>query len=523
MEASRHANLVCNQLVMLCSTSFKRYYEDIDIGYIYNSITQNEQFLDQDATALLKLIERRPKAIGSVLSELDIAISTDSNGNETSSTLELLKALESDGYILIGDSEIELNAKDPKFHYGIRSKESTPTNSVKGYLPSTSAADGIAEHFEGHPRILFFQLDVTSKCNEKCVHCYLPPDWFEFNDLDTKLGLKVLDELRNEGTLTICFSGGEAFLHKEFDKLLYRARENDLVIKINTNATHISDYYVEVLKEVQPEKVQISLYSMTPDVHDKITTVRGSHKRTMDGITRLMEANICISISCPVMKGNKHCYKDVIRWGEQQGVQVRTDFMLFGCTDFDQTNLSNRLSIEDVEDLIQDAIKYDSTYRAKVEKEESVLNPLDLVQKPLCGAGINSLSMDVKGDSYFCPVFRPIELGNAKQDKLRDIWLQSRPLLELRKVTWGDFPGCMKCEAFNYCNMCFARNANESDGSHLKVNKNCCEISFLNKRLVEEYRESAGTHNHSSDTVSFKVIFNPSSQPSAETQVRESS
>ena len=197
MEASRHANLVCNQLVMLCSTSFKRYYEDIDIGYIYNSITQNEQFLDQDATALLKLIERRPKAIGSVLSELDIAISTDSNGNETSSTLELLKALESDGYILIGDSEIELNAKDPKFHYGIRSKESTPTNSVKGYLPSTSAADGIAEHFEGHPRILFFQLDVTSKCNEKCVHCYLPPDWFEFNDLDTKLGLKVLDELRN--------------------------------------------------------------------------------------------------------------------------------------------------------------------------------------------------------------------------------------------------------------------------------------------------------------------------------------
>ena len=522
MESVTTRNFAYNQLVMLCSTSFKRCYEDIDIGYIYNSITQKEQFLDQDATALLKLIERRPKAIRCVLSELDIAISSDSSDDEAFGKLELLQALESDGYVLIGDSELELNAKDPKFHYGV-SNESTPTNSVKGYLPPASTAGGFAELFKDHPRILFFQLEVTSKCDEKCIHCYLPPDWFESSDLDTELGLKVLDELRDEGALIICFSGGEAFLHKEFDKLLYRARENDLVIKINTNATHISDYYIEVLKEVQPEQVQVSLYSMTPEVHDKITKVRGSHRRTMDGINRLMEANICISISCPVMKGNKHCYKDVVRWGEQQGVRVKTDFMLFACTDFDQTNLSYRLSIEDVEELIQDALKYDSRYRAEVENEENVFNPLDLVQKPLCGAGVSSLSMDAKGNSYFCPVFRSIDLGNVKQDKLRDIWHQSRPLLELRKVTWGDFPGCMKCEAFNYCNMCFARNANESDGGYLKVNENCCEISFLNKRLVEEHRKKTGTHNHSSDTGSFKVVFNPSVQSSVETNIGDPS
>jgi|TARA_B100001964_G_C14144678_1_gene559122 radical SAM protein with 4Fe4S-binding SPASM domain len=197
--------------------------------------------------------------------------------------------------------------------------------------------------------------------------------------------------------------------------------------------------------------------------------------------------------------------------------------MLFACTDFDQTNLSYRLSIEDVEELIQDALKYDSRYRAEVENEENVFNPLDLVQKPLCGAGVSSLSMDAKGNSYFCPVFRSIDLGNVKQDKLRDIWHQSRPLLELRKVTWGDFPGCMKCEAFNYCNMCFARNANESDGGYLKVNENCCEISFLNKRLVEEHRKKTGTHNHSSDTGSFKVVFNPSVQSSVETNIGDPS
>ncbi len=525
MEPIATQDLPHNQFVMLCSTSFKRYYEDIDVGYIYNSITQNEQFLDQDATALLKLIERSPKAIRTVLSELDTAKRSDSNNTETPSILALLKALESDGYILIGDSEIELNAKDPRFHYGPRSKRPTPTDSVKGYLPA-STRGGFTELFKEHPRILFFQLEVTSKCNERCAHCYLPSNWFEFNDLDTELGLKVLDELRDEGSLIVCFSGGEAFLHKEFDKLLYRARENDLIIKINTNATHISDYYLQVLKEVQPEKLQISLYSMTAEEHDLITQVPGSHKRAMDGITRLMEANICISINCPVMKGNKHCYRDVVRWGEQNGVEVRTDFMLFGCTDFNQANLDSRLSIEDIEELIQDSLKYDSTYRAKIENDESAVNPLDLIQEPVCGAGVSSLSMDAKGNTYFCPIFRPVELGNAKEDRLRDVWRQSRPLLELRKVTWGDFPGCMKCEAFNYCNMCFARNANESDGGHLDVNEMCCQISLLNKRLVEEHREKVGTHTRSrrsSKKVSFRVVANSSRQPSVDTHTGGSS
>jgi len=507
-----------DELVMICSASFKRCYEDIGVGYIYNTITRKEQYLDHNATALLKLIERWPKAIRSVLSELDLDHSSNNGSSEIPSTMALLEALEADGYILIGDSEIELNAKDPKFHYGVRRKEPTPTKSVKGYLPLTSAAGGFIELFKDHPRIISFQMEVTSKCNEKCIHCFHPPDWFEFNDLDTGLGLKVLDELRDEGTLAICFSGGEAFLHKEFDKLLYRARDNDLVISINTNATFISDYYIEVLKKVQPEEVQVSLYSMTPTEHDKITKVRGSHKRTMDGISRLMKADIRISISCPVMQGNKHCYKDVMRWGEQQGVQVRTDFMLFACTDFDQTNLSNRLSIEDVAGLIQDTLRYSSTYRNEVGKQESIVGPLDLVQKPLCGAGINTLSMDADGNSYFCPVFRPSVLGNLRNVRLQDVWHQSKPLLELRKIAWGDFPECVNCEAFNYCSMCFARNANESDGDHLKVNENCCEISFLNKRLVEEYRKNTGTNDHSSDTVSFKVTFKPSSESPFQTQ-----
>ena len=493
----------CNRLVKLCSASYKRRYENV--GYIYNSLTRKEQFLDQNGAELLGLVERKPTALTDILLRYKSVETSTEEDTRQFDPLKLLDALESDGFILTGASEAELNAKDPKFRYGMERRKRSQASRVEGYLPHTK--EFFFERFENKSKLFRFQMEVTSKCNEKCVHCYHPPDWFVFKDIDTKLGLKVLDELKEEGAINVCFSGGEAFLHKEFDKLLYRARGNDLVIIILTNATHISDHYIEVLKEVQPEEVQVSLYSMTPEEHDQITKVRGSHRRTMDGINRLMDADIYVSIGCPVMKGNKHCYKDVIRWADQKGIMVKTDFMLYACTDLDQTNLSNRLSVEDVGELIQDTLKYNSSYRAKVDRKDVLVDPLDMIKKPPCGAGRDSLAMDANGDYYFCPVFRPSVLGNPEKDRLKDVWNKSKPLQELREITWGDFPSCTKCEAFNYCSMCFARNANENNGDHLEVNKHCCEISFLNKRIVEEYWKGTKADEQLSQKKSFRVLF----------------
>ena len=55
--------------------------------------------------------------------------------------------------------------------------------------------------------------------------------------------------------------------------------------------------------------------------------------------------------------------------------------------------------------------------------------------------------------------------------------------------------------------MCFARNANENNGDHLEVNKHCCEISFLNKRIVEEYWKGTKADEQLSQKKSFRVLF----------------
>ena len=489
-------------LVMLASASYKRRYDEL--GYIYNSLTKKEQYLDEFGAFVLELIGREPISIRELLKRA--CSHKDFQNNEAlKQILCLVSALAADNFILIGKSKTEMKNNDPKFSYGSTRSPLNKAQNVKGYLPHQK--EFFFERFKDRPRILRFQMEITSKCNEKCVHCYHPADWFVHKDIDLNLGLKVLDELKQEGTLTVCFSGGEAFLHKDFDRLLYRARENDFVIIVLTNATHISDYYIDVLKDVSPEEVQVSLYSMTPEEHDSITKIPGSHARTMEGIKRLMKENIFISIGCPVMKGNKDCYKDVVKWADANGIMVKTDFMLYACTDYDQSNLSNRLSIEEVEGLIRETLQFSRSYKATVDKKEALIDPLSLIKKPPCGAGRDSLAMNANGDYYFCSVFRPSVLGNPITDSLQNVWRKSRPLLELRNVTWEDFPGCMKCEAFNFCSMCFARNSNENNGDPLKLNKHCCEISFLNKRIVEEYWKDTNNSSQPANKKRFKVAF----------------
>ena len=49
--------------------------------------------------------------------------------------------------------------------------------------------------------------DLTYRCNERCVHCYL--DHEDHGELTTSEVKDVLDELAAAGTLFLIFSGGE--------------------------------------------------------------------------------------------------------------------------------------------------------------------------------------------------------------------------------------------------------------------------------------------------------------------------
>ena len=81
------------------------------------------------------------------------------------------------------------------------------------------------------------QLDLTYRCNERCVHCYLDHD--DHGEMTTAEIKHLLDEMADAGVFILTLSGGEIFLRKDFFELLEHARRLMFCVKLKTNAIMI--------------------------------------------------------------------------------------------------------------------------------------------------------------------------------------------------------------------------------------------------------------------------------------------
>src|SRR3989454_4586002 len=81
---------------------------------------------------------------------------------------------------------------------------------------------------------LSVQLDITYRCNERCVHCYLDHD--DHGEMTTAEIKHLLDQLAEAGVFILTLSGGEIFMRKDFFEILEYARKLTFCVKLKTNA-----------------------------------------------------------------------------------------------------------------------------------------------------------------------------------------------------------------------------------------------------------------------------------------------
>src|SRR5437867_6064129 len=83
------------------------------------------------------------------------------------------------------------------------------------------------------------QMDLTFRCNERCIHCYL--DHEDHGEMATAEIKDVLDQLAEAGTFFLTLSGGEILLRKDFFEILEYARGLLFNVKLKTNAILIGE------------------------------------------------------------------------------------------------------------------------------------------------------------------------------------------------------------------------------------------------------------------------------------------
>lgn len=466
-------------------------------GYITNQLTRMDRCYNDTGADWLKEISREPQNIDDIIQRLLQQYEGIDYDTLKTDFMEFAHSLADARFVVIGETIESLNNEDLDFTYNI----DNPKTLVTDYTQQTTekinenTQDFFLEEIQGRPLISALQFELSSRCNERCIHCYIP-NGKKNKGFDMPLAKvkSILDEFAELGGINVTLSGGEAFLHKDLIEICRYCREKDLKISILSNLIALKDEDIKALKEVNLSLIQTSLYSMTPEIHDFITKVKGSFEKTINAIEKLVAADIPVQISCPLMKANKEGYDKVLKYAQSLKVKAQTDYIMMAQSDLNTENLANRLSLEETEKVIRTIIETDLDYNEKTLKQTSISEEMEFdlerfMKQPVCGVGYDNCCITANGDVYPCAGWQDYVLGNVYKQSLQEIWENSERIKELRKVTQASFPKCLKCEARDYCARCLVRNYNESGGDMFAINEHFCQVAHLNKRLVEEYRE----------------------------------
>jgi AdoMet-dependent heme synthase len=292
-------------------------------------------------------------------------------------------------------------------------------------------------------------LDVTWRCNERCVHCYLDHD--DLGEMSYDEIEDLMTQMATAGVFFLTISGGEPMLRSDIFPILRRARELTFNVKLKTNAILIKEKEAALIRELGIETVQVSIYSHRPEVHDAITKVKGSLERSLAAIRFMVSRGLKVTMANVVMKQTRFDYPGVQKLAAEVGAMFTIDPTITPHINGDRSLLALNVSREDLRDIMND-----KTIAGATEDQFVAVTPGaddDHMDNIPCSAGHSACYVSPYGDVYPCVQF-PLPSGNVRKQKFIDIWKYSPQLEEVRSIRTRDLPVCSTCSHSSSCSRC---------------------------------------------------------------------
>ena len=103
-------------------------------------------------------------------------------------------------------------------------------------------------------------------------------------------------------------------MRRDFFEIVSYARALLFNVKVKTNAVMIGLQEAKRLRQLGVEQIQISVYSHRPEIHDAITKLPGSLKRTISAIKFLKSQGLKVTMANVLMTVNMHDHQGSLHW-----------------------------------------------------------------------------------------------------------------------------------------------------------------------------------------------------------------
>ena len=147
------------------------------------------------------------------------------------------------------------------------------------------------------PSLRYLELQLTSKCNLRCKHCYLGD--VHDRELSTVQVRSVLKEFEEMQGLRVLLTGGEPLLHSRFDEINEMLPDLYLRKVLFTNGVLLKK---DLLNRLKVHEVQVSIDGLK-SAHDALRG-SGTYDLALNALRRTLDAGFEISVSTMVHPGN---------------------------------------------------------------------------------------------------------------------------------------------------------------------------------------------------------------------------
>jgi radical SAM protein with 4Fe4S-binding SPASM domain len=356
------------------------------------------------------------------------------------------------------------------------------------------------EKLKSKRMLMSFELELTSRCNNDCRHCYINLPANDRNAEARELTLREIEHIADQavemGALWVLLTGGEPLLRRDFVEIYLMLKRKGLLVSVFTNATLIRQEHIELFKHYPPRDIEATIYGATRETYEAVTRKPGSHASFVRGLEALFAAGIRVRLKAMALRSNLEEMEAIAAFGRQYTKDYyRFDPVLHLRFDGDRSRnleiISERLAPEEIVALE----RLDPARFGAMEKScDDLINPdfthIGCNHLFHCGAGNGDFTVGYDGTFRLCSaLWAPGTTLNLREVSLREAYEAFVPKVrDLRSHNPEFLSTCRVCPIVNLCLHCPA-HAHLETGTMDGVTPYFCAVAHARAENLRSAKE----------------------------------
>ena len=337
--------------------------------------------------------------------------------------------------------------------------------------------------------------ELTPVCNMDCKMCYVRMSRSAQEAIAPLKGasqwLALAQEAKDAGMLYLLITGGEPFLHPQFQEILEGLHKMGFLITINSNGTMIDESVIAWLKNCPPVRINISLYGASNETYANLCGNPMGFTQTVNAIRLLQQAGISVKLNCSLTPYNAKDLPEMAAFSKQNNLILQVATYMFPPVRKDGrlTGTNDRFSPEDAAYYMAYADYLTLGKERFLAQEGQLPEPLEAEGNcegdgVRCRAGKCSFWITWQGKMTPCGMFPEKNAPNVFEMPFLNAWQAAK-----ESICNIHLPArCSACNVKDICRACAAMVVTES-GCFDKVPKYRCDMMRARKAQWKRVKE----------------------------------